>query len=199
MEFLNLFPSVILQDTLLNTTPEDIWNYKKVLNSEEYEDLGTNGAATHNQYLLDNPIFTKLTNNIINLSKIYLDNLGHQYSGLKISNSWGNIVNSNGSIHNHRHANSYISGVYYLEDSSKISFVNQLLEKFTFHAHKTTDNIDPVHHSLYHITPSPNSIIIFPSYLYHGVFQSNQTNRLSIAFNIVPTGDFGVNTGKINI
>ena len=199
MGFLNLFPTVLLQDTPLDITSEDIRNYKNVLNSEEFEFFGDNGASTYNQSLLDNIVFTKLTQNIINLSKVYLDNLGHQYNDLKISNSWGNLINLNESIHNHRHANSYISGVYYLEDSSNVSFANPISDRFSFEAKKTTHNINPIHHNLYHITPKPNLILLFPSYLFHQVFPSNQPQRLSIAFNIIPKGDFGDNSYKISI
>ena len=43
------------------------------------------------------------------------------------------------------------------------------------------------------LTPSPNLLLIFPSYLEHQVLHHNNDNpRCSLAFNIIPLGTYGL-------
>ena len=94
-------------------------------------------------------------------------------------------------IHNHK--NSLYSGVYYYgnkyySNSGDLVFINPLTEISTIDIEPegSTSNFETVF-------PKPKLLIFFPSYIKHQ-FQPNYSNisRYSLAFNIVPIGQYGV-------
>ena len=122
---------------------------------------------------------------------------------IKISSSWGNRTGGH-SIHGaHSHPNSFISGIFYLTDSSAktVFFCNN---------HWTGDN-DPLkpsnlsnivqmmfpgseHNIIQHFQPSiAGNLILFPSSLIHAVTQTehNAKNRYTMSFNSFPCGKIG--------
>ncbi len=122
---------------------------------------------------------------------------------IKISSSWGNRTGGH-SIHGaHSHPNSFISGIFYLTDSSAktVFFCNN---------HWTGDN-DPLkptnlsnivqmmfpgseHNIIQHFQPSiAGNLILFPSSLIHAVTQTehNAENRYTMSFNSFPCGKIG--------
>jgi uncharacterized protein (TIGR02466 family) len=190
MAFIDIFPTIILGEKLNNINFNDLNNYKNIIKSLSFKDLDKDGKASYNQKVLEIDTFIKLKENILKFSKLYLDKLGHIYEDLQISNSWVNILNKNETIHQHAHANSYISGVFYFDYSSPITFQSPQSHKWSFKAEYKNLPI-------YQITPEPNLLIIFPSWLEHNVNFNNGSDRISIAFNIIPKGEFGPNTGKL--
>ena len=122
---------------------------------------------------------------------------------IKISSSWGNRTGGH-SIHGaHSHPNSFISGIFYLTDSSAktVFFCNN---------HWTGDN-DPLkptnlsnivqmmfpgseHNIIQHFQPSiAGNLILFPSSLIHAVTQTEHDaeNRYTMSFNSFPCGKIG--------
>ena len=122
---------------------------------------------------------------------------------IKISSSWGNRTGGH-SIHGaHSHPNSFISGIFYLTDSSAktVFFCNN---------HWTGDN-DPLkptnlsnivqmmfpgseHNIIQHFQPSiAGNLILFPSSLIHAVTQTEHhaENRYTMSFNSFPCGKIG--------
>ena len=122
---------------------------------------------------------------------------------IKISSSWGNRTGGH-SIHGaHSHPNSFISGIFYLTDSSAktVFFCNN---------HWTGDN-DPLkptnlsnivqmmfpgseHNIIEHFQSSvAGNLILFPSSLIHAVTQTehNAENRYTMSFNSFPCGKIG--------
>ena len=129
MNWIDLFPTSILTDTPKDITFDDIALYKKTI-LEEPIILNTNKdnfKSSLNQKILDNVIFSKISKNIINLSKKYLNEIGHNFEDTQISNSWSIIFQKGNTSELHQHKNSYISGVYYLTSGSEITFKNPLL------------------------------------------------------------------------
>ena len=191
MKFINLFPTVLFGQ-ILSFSSFEIQEFKKfVLNSPSKTGNEGDGSYTLGQTILNNKLFLKLRKEILNYSKIYLDKLNHEYEDIQISNSWANSVGSNESIHSHSHANSYISGVFYFDNSSDIEFTDPLINQWAFKSSTLSTTSVP-------ITPLPNLLLLFPSFLYHRVIPNQNTQtRLSIAFNIIPKGEFGPDTGKL--
>ena len=122
---------------------------------------------------------------------------------IKISSSGGNRTGGH-SIHGaHSHPNSFISGIFYLTDSSAktVFFCNN---------HWTGDN-DPLkpsnlsnivqmmfpgseHNIIQHFQPSiAGNLILFPSSLIHAVTQTEHDaeNRYTMSFNSFPCGKIG--------
>ena len=190
MEFIDIFPTKILGVKLNDINSMDLDNYKNIIKSFSFIDFGMNGKGSYNQKILEIDNFIKLKENILKFSKLYLDSLNNIYEDLQISNSWVSILNKNEIVHEHYHSNSYISGVFYFSFSSPIIFKCPQSDKWTFQSE--LKNL-PV----YQINPEPNLLLLFPSWLKHEVKPSNDDNRISISFNIIPKGEFGFNGGKM--
>lgn len=114
-----------------------------------------------------------------------------------IYNSWGTQTLPNGFSSSHTHSNSWISGVYYpsSNENFKIKFYNDYLNQFYS---------IPSEHNIYNtkewlITPKENQLILFFSNLRHKIlFNKSNEKRYSIAFNVLPNGNFGVGDSEVN-
>ena len=205
MEHINLFPTVISSSFLKDISKNEIGEYIKFLNKEGWsKDQSSNGYFTENPMILDEFIFSKLKNNILNLSKEYFKNLGFIDHNFRICNSWGNLINKGESIPSHIHRNSLISGCFYLSsDNSNIYFENPLEKKWIFSMEKKEENNNnlkkPQTWTQYGINPKQNQLIFFPSWLTHIIGESRVDGRISIAFNIIPRGLVGTPTTFINL
>ena len=196
MKFVDLFPTVILQETL--NIPYEVSNqYKNIIISEKMVGEGSNGSYTVEQRILDKSPFSYLKLQILKLSKIYLTELGHKFQDIQITSSWGNVLQKQNSIHSHHHTNSYICGVFYLDNSSPLTFLNPQLESWGFVPEFKDDSSKLRKQQQYFINPLKNDLIIFPSWLKHRVSPTSQEQRISIAFNIIPKGEFGHPTQKL--
>jgi uncharacterized protein (TIGR02466 family) len=199
MKFLNIFPTSIVGEIQNNILDKEVINYKNFLLNEKYLDNGTNGECSHNQKILENPLFTKLKNNILLLSRKYLKEQDHLFEDVQITNSWSNKLSTNQSIYPHSHENSYLSGVFYLDFSSPIQFTNPLSKLWIFKPEIKVNTSNPQQSKNYYLLhPQPKLLLIFPSFLTHLVTKnSNDKERVSIAFNIIPKGEFGEITAKM--
>jgi uncharacterized protein (TIGR02466 family) len=166
----------------------------------DYEN-GVNGATTANQRLLDLPIFKDVKVEIEELSKEYASQQGHVVDRVKIASSWGNILTKGQPISVHHHANSYISGVFYLTHGAPINFHNPLLTEdlFTFRPVVQWDPNNIHTWQVLHLEPKPGWMFLFPSKLNHHVGDNETDYRYSIAFNTLPVGELGDITKQINI
>ena len=183
MGFINLFPSVVLSDNLSDISDEKLKDWKNFIKTSELVNEGTNGKYTSNQNLLENNIFFELNSKILNISRNYLNELGHTFTDIQIASSWGNILHKNETIHPHSHTNSYICGSFYLDYSSPISFFSPLLKKWQFRTSINSNENQLRKQIKYNIDLKPKSILIFPPWLEHSVPNSQNFERISIAFN----------------
>ena len=197
MKILKLFPTLIAGTLLKNISDPLIEEYTKKCIELEYKDHGINGLFSKNQRVLDISLFKLLKENILNYASFYLKELSHEFEGLQISNSWINVVDRNQSIAPHNHCNSYLSGCFYLTEGSSIIFNNN--HGFGSHGIQPSykDSIRPVGLEEQEINIQKNLLLIFPSYVSHRVETSKVDKRVSIAFNIIPKGEFGPPTGKL--
>ena len=203
MNWIDLFPTSILTDTPKDITFDDIALYKKTI-LEEPIILNTNKdnfKSSLNQKILDNVIFSKISKKKINLSKKYLNEIGHNFEDTQISNSWSIIFQKGNTSELHQHKNSYISGVYYLTSGSEITFKNPHINSYFFYPECKDVPTTPSNfrsHSIFRINPKPNFLILFPSFLEHIVeIHDKNEDRIGIAFNIIPKGEFGGLSSKL--
>ena len=123
----------------------------------------------------------------------------------EIQNSWVNRHKEKDFAGIHRHSNSIISGVYYLQtdtqsgaivfqkDKSYYNLWTDTIE-IGFNYQKTNDQskLNNFNSDAWGIYPQPGDLLLFPSLLYHSVLESqSQKIRYSLAFNVFPKGDFG--------
>ena len=111
-----------------------------------------------------------------------------------ITQSWINVVKPGGNIGYHYHANSIISGAFYVstEKDDKITFREPNVQV------KETLKIEPKEYNVWNSNSwffpvNNNELILFPSWLGHEV-QPNEkatTNRISFSFNVFARGSLG--------
>ena len=169
------------------------------------EGLGTtgndNGKTSLNQRFLDLPLFEDVKKEIEQKSLEYVKAHGHKVQSIGVTASWCNILNNTNIIHRHNHANSYVSGSFYLTEGSPILFYRRppIGQLFTFTPEIEFDENNSKTWETARINPTPGSLLIFPSLVDHSVENNTNDFRCSIAFNTMPIGDFGGKTKNINI
>ena len=157
--------------------------------------------VTKENYILDKdlPSFKKFFDKCI---KKYVEKviIGEDYYkdtfdiNFKITQSWINLsVPGSLGHHEHRHSNSFISGVFYVDvDSScdQISFINSFLADRDLVIGKCKTNCFNSDEWDYPV--KTGHLVLFPSYQYHFVkpLKGNK-NRISLAFNVMPCGTLG--------
>lgn len=155
--------------------------------------LGT--KLSNDKFILEQPELQRLKNILLDEIKEYFNNvMGYEFE-IYITNSWYNIAGYTEGQTLHNHANSIVSGVFYLnvnDSQPSITFVNPT-PPFLLNMRSTQYNM---FNSLeFDIPLEDNNVILFPSQCFHYV-KSNPTSndRISIAFNTFVKGKIGVET-----
>ena len=114
----------------------------------------------------------------------------------RIFSSWLTKVGPKTSSYSHNHANSWLSGIYYPKGDPGFSvrFFND--DTRPFYTPPTEYNI--YNSTAWTVFPEDNHLILFFSQLRHKVMPNESTqDRLSLAFNILPKGQFGEIDSKV--
>jgi uncharacterized protein (TIGR02466 family) len=192
-----LFPTLVYKFGKYGKVSSNVFDCSKELEML-YDNQGN--YTTENSYILDLPHYKLIKDRIMEGLKIYTQKvLGLKPYNFYITQSWVNVTIPNGYHHEHKHANSIISGVYYIDcgeglTESETAFSNPnpatlggsdiwalLIDQLT-----TSNSREWV------LPASNNDIIYFPSALGHSV-KCNQakTNRISLSFNTFIKGTIG--------
>ena len=111
-----------------------------------------------------------------------------------ITQSWLNITKSGEYHHDHSHPNSIVSGVFYVstEEDDKITFgdPNKMLKDIISFKLKEQN---PFNSAILGFPVNNNELILFPSWLEHGVEPNERatTDRISLSFNTFIRGNLG--------
>ena len=199
MKYIPLFPIKIGGDKL-GSSNKDLEKYKNFILTQKLSYFKENNAVTISQQILNEGIFGKITKQILNYSKVFIEEFMSQIcEEVQLASSWGYVTTSNNESDNfHLHQNSYVSGVYYLTNGSPLIFQDPNIKYSYYGFYNRNINIpDPYQSS---VPIEKDLLILFPSYLPHsvGVFEDSKP-RVSIAFNIIPKGKFGGPTAEINL
>jgi uncharacterized protein (TIGR02466 family) len=104
---------------------------------------------------------------------------------IELTNTWININPKNSSNQFHIHPNSVLSGVYYVsanEHNGDLIFYNDAKTDMINNIFLNVNTINTCSNINY--KPTTNRIILFPSWILHGVGINNSSeDRISIAFN----------------
>ena len=162
---------------------EEIINYVK--NIDWAKNL-QNGIGKNFQ-LFEDETFSSIKEFCEQCVYAYYNNLLGKKSKLRISLSWANRTKPGEGHHVHKHPNSIISGVFYLNDSpeSKINLASPFEDMTQMHdINKEGAELNQFNWSEYYYTPQKNTCILFPSYIRHYVNKNtSDEDRYSIAFN----------------
>ena len=137
------------------------------------------------------------TKNILTeyVNEVLTETIGYD-SKFVITTSWITLTTKNSKSQNHIHRNSFWSGVYYFDDdygskTGRIVFRNPIYQLSSFVPR--IEEFNSVTATEIFVKPTSNKLILFPSYVYHQVeLHQEEDDRHSLAFNIVPTGLYGV-------
>ena len=114
----------------------------------------------------------------------------------RIFSSWLTKVEPKGFGDSHRHSNSWLSGIYYPKGDPGFSV------KFFFD-NKSQFFTDPIEYNIFNssywvIPTQDNLLILFFSQLRHKIMPNQSTeDRFSLAFNLLPKGEFGKGDSRI--
>ena len=141
------------------------------------------------------PSNNKLFQTIAELTGPKLVDFGELLFGEKLSwtvkEMWTNMLETGGNQTMHAHANSFISGIFYLTPShpaSRTVFIRPPGgSDFSFRHHTRSAAIGPYNAGKYVLPEAePGDLVLFPSYLYHEVPRNQGEQRITIAFNAIP-------------
>jgi uncharacterized protein (TIGR02466 family) len=141
--------------------------------------------------LLDQPEFKPLQMRLLNSVKAVLADYGVK-SGSMVLNmiGWANIHDRGGFNHAHIHSGSLLSGTFYLSTppgSGAIFFTDPRQAALMEHIPRDESKLDSlVSPKLIRVQPRELQLVVFPSWLEHGVDECECDERISIAFNVQP-------------
>ena len=156
------------------------------------QNSGLNFSSSE-KYILEDKKLKKIKKELENKTNEYFQQVFAPSSdvSLYITQSWLNWTEKNEHHHMHSHANSFISGVYYIDtvEDDKISFYEETWGQFNV----PTNNFNFYNSTSWWYPAKKNMLILFPSTLVHGVdpITTNHT-RISLAFNTFFKGTLGV-------
>lgn len=173
MQYHEVFPTVIATDTYAGEIDSKITSLEYV--------MGTSHHISLNHSVLDLEYLSNLKKYILDQLKNYYQNVLFEKNVIPfITQSWVNRTEKGQNTHPHRHPNSIVSGVFYVDANDSIEFYDS--NPSSFNINKTVKRINV----------STNDLILFPSTLLHYVPpHSESKTRFSIAFNSFATGTFG--------
>lgn len=160
---------------------------------------GPYGMISKNSYIIDNPICKEFSNWLMYHFKQFATNImRYNYEELQFAQSWL-TYKAPGEFHKaHTHPNTLIAGVFYYdahEDDAAICFSK---ESRSFNRSYIEPSLLPDYQEYpysqeeIYFKPKKNNLIIFPSYLIHGV-PPNKTNRVrkALGVNALTKGKLG--------
>jgi uncharacterized protein (TIGR02466 family) len=126
----------------------------------------------------------ELESEILDCAKYFLNHIGHNSDKPLRIISWLNVFDKEIMEQEHTHYKSIISGSYYVSsdntsNSGNFYIPDQIPQRELNHA------LYNLNHNITQIDPIMGNMIIFESWVRHGVFPNKtDTTRISIAFNI---------------
>ena len=156
-----------------------------------------------NHYVLDIPYLSDLKEHIVKQVNKYVHEVLCITKSVEvyITESWVNINHTDTSHHPHHHGNSLISGVYYLQGDTPISFISNrdIFQNFAFEF--TEKNY--FNSAFCDVLVKEGRCILFPSNITHSVNTNiNEEERISLSFNtfirgnLMPTSEY---IGKLTL
>jgi uncharacterized protein (TIGR02466 family) len=191
--YINLFPTVVqLTNIGREISDEEIECVRTIKESGVQQNIMNSYSADHKVF--DHPKLHSLRDEAEKSIENYLNQIisADKGIGYEIILSWLNWTKPSEGHHIHRHPNSYLSGVLYIdsEEGDNITF------------HRDTANADmfwirPVvmheaNSKAWKVPIKSGDIVIFPSNFEHSVEHRGGTKeRISLAFNAIPRGSLG--------
>ena len=196
MNVLPLFASNLVFSTIddkFNTIKKDTIDFYKGSDKDQ------TSKVSESLYVLNN--YKELGYEILNLFNQYAGEILSLDNKFSFSTSWFTKMEPGNFCNFHYHSNSFYSGLFYFDEyndnSGDICFLNPLnqINNFTINSRVSNTN----HAKEYILTPQKNMLLFFPSYIWHKILtNSSNTTRYSLAFNLIPVGQYGSGDSTYN-
>ena len=202
-EYVHQLFSKVVFETKLNYTKKDLDKLIKEFKKFDIKDTDKQSSitkATDSKYVLNNVKFKSLKKDLLKQFYRFKDNvLKYENTDFDITTSWLALSNSEDEGVSHNHRNSFYSGVYYLkvpEKSGGISFIDYNSQNFY-----VTPTVENSYNSTeWAFEVKEDLLLFFPSETYHIILKNHsKDDRMSLAFNIIPKGKFGLNDSELVI
>ena len=153
-----------------------------------------NKVSVNSYILKNNKILEKLNSWFLEEINAYKENIICPYFSLDlyISQSWINISKKGQWHHRHRHPNSVLSGVFYIQsnESDKIYFQKGGYEQINIPVKEGKFNL--FNSTSWWLENTPGNLLLFPSSLAHEVPSvEGHKDRISLSFNTFVKGVIG--------
>ena len=188
MEYLNLFITPIQISNLeLNIASLTSFCYEMQRQNEKGVEITNMGGWQSDDVRNETyPEFVKLKDKIEEAANIYHREMQFKKNlKQKIGNIWINI-NGKGHFNElHQHHFSILSGAFYLRGNAPIAFKHPFRDINTyFWDPNIIEKWNPGNSGVWTMEPTPNLLILFPSWLEHKVMMNKEENdRITISFN----------------
>tara|TARA_R110001592_G_scaffold255352_1_gene518902 strand:- start:55 stop:624 length:570 start_codon:yes stop_codon:yes gene_type:complete len=189
MEKYNVFPTLILKDKAF-LSKEKCKLISSLLNNNKNQlkphgafiGRGLSSHSVNSNMFLDKDIM----NNIKIKCKIFAKDNGFYFKNI-ITESWFNIQGKGSILKEHTHPNSLISGILFIKTdkhSSNIYFHNP--NPYVYYT-KQTDKNNIYSNECISFKPEIGTLIIFPSWLKHGSYftENKSIKRIIFSFNVI--------------
>ena len=196
-EIVAIFPTPIYVSNLSNLLTEKQINFIK--NLETISSYGN--SSSKNKYILNEKPLAKLKKELEICVQDYFDKVIQPKENIKpyITQSWCAYTNKNEYHHIHTHANSLVSGVFYVDvndGEDEITFHKKQQEILKFESYE--NNLFNMQTLFFKV--KKNDVMLFPSTLGHEVKSKNSDNRrISLAFNVFVKGVLGNYQGSTEL
>ena len=200
----NFFPIPLFY----NNIDIDIDTKKFLLNSSFKRTGGGTSNWTKSNYILDDEVCKGFVDKLFFQLKLFVNNYlqtDDRHFEWYITNSWVLKHEPNDYNPAHAHANSLITGVYYLEvpeHSGDITFhkPDGLTNIFHVSTNIPYKEYTPTNCGTWTFTPREGDILLFPSHLIHSI-SANETNkqRYSLSINFHIKGTLGTADDCLNL
>ena len=186
----------LMSNELYSFTYHDFGDFLKIKNNIIKESYHNLDETDHSQRSIDTNlhkkiVYTKLFKWINSCIDKVTKLENYDCDSLKICQSWANKSVSGKEIYIHNHANSIISGIFYLTSGENTSFA---VDNIWFVGEPSYLRLHDNKYSCFsnNVEKKPCELIIFPSSLKHGVLKNSSLNdRYTIAFNTWIDGHWG--------
>lgn len=193
----NLFPIPLYAATYEGDTSEVV-KYFDSCEMNEAHGSGY-GMISKNSYIIDNPACAPLSEWIIHhFNEFATKIMRYNYSELQFAQSWL-TYKMPGQFHKaHTHPNTLIAGVFYYDIQENDAAICFSKEAKSYHRSYLEPSLQPDYQNFpysqeeIYFQPKQNNLIIFPSYLTHGVPPNNTSRvRKALGVNALTKGTLG--------
>jgi uncharacterized protein (TIGR02466 family) len=190
-KIIGLFPTPVYISELNRplTTEENFFIEKNKLDVHNNE----GNKTSNDNYILNNKAFKDIKQELELRVQDYFDKIISSTNNITpyITQSWLNYTETNQYHHKHAHANSLVSGVFYIDckkEYDKIIFFKNIYNPIKL----DTKEFNEFNSESWYIEVNTGQIVLFPSFLEHMVeIKKGNNTRISLAFNVFVKGTLG--------